>query len=129
MDVYQDRSIQELFSDLAREAGALMRQEVQLASAEMTQKATNAAKKSGLAAAGGAVLYAGFICLIAAIVIGLGTLIPLWLSALLVGLAVVSIGYVMLQTGISGIKHIDPKPQVTIRTLQENKVWAKEQLR
>jgi len=129
MDVNQDRSIPELFSDLAREAGVLMRQEVQLASAEMTQKAVEAGKKSGLAAAGGAVLFAGFLTVIAAIVFLLGQVIPMWLSALLVGLAVVSIGYVILQTGISGLKRIDPKPQATIRTLQEGKTWAKEQLR
>ena len=35
-----DRSIAELFSELSRETTALLRQEVQLAKAEMTQKAS-----------------------------------------------------------------------------------------
>lgn len=121
------RSLGELFSELANETTTLVRQEIQLARTEMTQKATQAGKDMGMIGAGGAVAYAGLLALIAALIIGLGELIPLWLSALIVGLVVVGIGYMLIQRGLTALKQIDPKPQQTIQTLQEDKEWVKEQ--
>jgi xanthine/uracil permease len=77
--------------------------------------------------AGGALAYAGLLALIAALIIGLGELIPLWLSALIVGLVVVGVGYMLIQRGLTALKQIDPKPQQTIQSLQEDKEWVKEQ--
>jgi hypothetical protein len=121
------RSLGELFSELANETTTLVRQEIQLVRTEMTQKATEAGKDVGMIGAGGALAYAGLLALIAALIIGLGELIPLWLSALIVGLVVVGIGYMLIQRGLTALKQIDPKPQQTIQTLQEDKEWVKEQ--
>jgi len=121
------RSLGELFSELANETTTLVRQEIQLARTEMTQKATQAGKDVGMIGAGGALAYAGLLALIAALIIGLGELIPLWLSALIVGLVVVGVGYMLIQRGLTALKQIDPKPQQTIQTLQEDKEWVKEQ--
>jgi hypothetical protein len=121
------RSLGELFSELANETTTLVRQEIQLVRTEMTQKATQAGKDVGMIGAGGALAYAGLLALIAALIIGLGELIPLWLSALIVGLVVVGVGYMLIQRGLTALKQIDPKPQQTIQTLQEDKEWVKEQ--
>lgn len=121
------RSLGELFSELANETTMLVRQEIQLARTEMTQKATQAGKDVGMIGAGGALAYAGLLALIAALIIGLGELIPLWLSALIVGLVVVGVGYLLIQRGLTALKQIDPKPQQTIQSLQEDKEWVKEQ--
>ncbi|HEY0736436.1 MAG TPA: phage holin family protein [Herpetosiphonaceae bacterium] len=121
------RSLGELFSELANETTTLVRQEIQLVRTEMTQKATQAGKDVGMIGAGGALAYAGLLALIAALIIGLGELIPLWLSALIVGLVVVGIGYMLIQRGLTALKQIDPKPQQTIQSLQEDKEWVKEQ--
>lgn len=121
------RSLGELFSELANETTTLVRQEIQLVRTEMTQKATQAGKDVGMIGAGGALAYAGLLALIAALIIGLGELIPLWLSALIVGLVVVGVGYLLIQRGLTALKQIDPKPQQTIQTLQEDKEWVKEQ--
>ena len=121
------RSLGELFSELASETTTLVRQEIQLAKTEMTQKATEAGKDVGMIGAGGALAYAGLLALIAAVIIGLGELIPMWLSALIVGLIVVGVGYMLIQRGLTALKQIDPKPQQTIQTLQEDKEWVKEQ--
>ena len=78
-----DRSLGELFADLAKESSVLVRQEVALAKAELTQKAGQVGKDVGFLAVGGLVLYAGLLAIIAAIIILLGTLgVPWWLSAL-----------------------------------------------
>ena len=125
-----DRSLGELFAELTRELTALVRQEAALARTELTQKAATVGKNVGFLAAGGAVAYAGFLALIAALIIALGQLgLPWWLAALIVGLVVAGIGYVLVQKGLSALKQVNLAPQQTIETLKEDKEWAKEQVR
>lgn len=124
-----DRSIGELLGDLARETTTLVRQEVRLATTEMSQKATRVGKDVGFLAIGGAVAYAGFLVLLAAVTIMLAGLMPLWLSALLVGIVVAAIGGFLVGRGMNNLKHLDLAPHETIETLHEDKRWAKEQLR
>src|SRR4030095_16241431 len=65
----EHRSLGELFAELSRETGQLVRKEVELATTEMTAKAKKAATGSGIAAAGGALVHAGLLVVLAAIVI------------------------------------------------------------
>ncbi len=124
-----ERSLGELFAELSRELTALVRQEAALARAELTEKATTAGKNVGVLAAGGAVAYAGFLALLAALIIGLGQLgVPWWLSALIVGLVVAGIGYALVQKGLKALKQLNLAPQQTIETLKEDTEWAKEQV-
>ena len=124
-----ERSIGELFGDLVQQTGTLVRQEVQLATTEMTQKATAVGKDIGALAVGGAVAYAGLLALIAAIIIGLGQLgVTWWLAALIVGVVVAGIGYFLVQKGLTALKQQSIAPQQTIQTLKEDRQWAKEQI-
>jgi len=123
-----NRSLGELFSALAADTGTLVRQEVELAKTEMTQKATRVGKDIGFLLAGGAVAYAGFLAILAAIAIGLGELgLPWWAAALLVGLVVAGIGGFLVMRGISALRQETPLPQQTIDTLKEDAEWAKAQ--
>jgi tetrahydromethanopterin S-methyltransferase subunit G len=125
-----DRSIGELFADLAKESSVLVRQEVALAKAELTQKAGKVGKDIGFLAVGGLVLYAGLLAIIAAIIIVLGTIgVPWWLSALVVGLIVAGVGYFLVQKGLDALKRENIAPRQTIETLKEDAEWAKEQVR
>lgn len=123
----EERSLGELFAELASETSTLVRQEVELAKTEMTQKATRVGRDVGAIGAGGAIAYAGFLVLLAAITLGLGELIPLWLSALIVGALVVGIGYMVVQRGLQALKRASLTPHETIQTLKEDAQWAKEQ--
>jgi hypothetical protein len=122
-----DRSIGELFAELSRETSTLVRQEVQLAKEEMSQKASRIGKDVGFLAAGGAVAYAGLLAIIAGVIFLLGLAIPLWLSALLVGIVVAAVGYFLVRKGLDALKREDLTPQETINTLKEDKEWAKDQ--
>jgi len=124
----QERPLGELFKELAGETGTLVRQEVQLASTELTAKAARAGKDAALIGAGGALAHAGLLVLLAALILGLGTLMPMWVAAVIVGVAVIGVGYALIQKGIHALKQIDPAPTQTIRTLKEDKLWVKEQL-
>jgi Putative Actinobacterial Holin-X, holin superfamily III len=125
-----ERSLGELFSDLTRDMGTLVRQEVDLARTEMTRQASKAGKDVASMAVGGAVAYAGFLAIVAAIILALGALgVPLWVSALIVGIVIAGIGYVLIQRGRDALKKVNVAPRQTVETLKEDAEWAKEQTR
>jgi len=125
----EDRSLGELFGELTRDISALARQEIQLAKVEMSQKASEAGKNVGFLAVGGAIAYAGFLAILAAIVIALAAVMPWWLSALIVGLVVAGVGAFLIQRGRQNLTNMDPTPRQTVETLKEDREWAKEQMR
>src|SRR5947208_16081410 len=100
-----ERSLGDLFSDLSREITKLVRQEITLARTELGQAASKVGRDIGFLAVGGLVLYAGFLALLAAVVIILGTVgLPWWLSALIVGLVVAGLGYSLIRRGRGALK-------------------------
>ena len=122
-------SLGDLFTELSQETTTLVRQEVQLAKAELTQSATEAARGIGMLVAGGAVAYAGLFFLLLAIVFGLieaGW--DAWLSALVVGLVVVALGAILVLRARESLKPANLAPRRTIETLKEDQEWAKEQI-
>ena len=120
-------SLGDLFADLTRELTTLVRQEIALASAELSHKASRLAENLGLLVLGAVVLYAGFLVLLAAAVIALAYVIEWWLSALIVGLLVAGVGYFLVRRGMSAIRQIDLAPRHTVATIKEDIAWAKEQ--
>jgi hypothetical protein len=122
------RPLGELFKELARDTGVLVRKEVELAKTEMAGKAKVAAKDGALIAGGAALAYYATFVLLAALVLGLATVMPLWASALLVGVVLAAGAATLAVVGIKKLKRVDPKPRETIRTLKENKLWLREQM-
>lgn len=123
------RSIGELFSELADETRTLIRQELELAKTEMTEKATRVGKDVGMMGAGGAIAYMGAYVLIAAAVIGLGHLIGYGLSALIIGLVIVGVGAMVAMKGKNDLQKASLSPDRTKETVKETKQWMKEQTR
>jgi len=124
-----ERSIGELFGDLARDTGTLVRQEVALARTEITHTAARAGRDIGVLAIGGAVAYAGFLALVAAAIIGLAAAgLDWWLAALIVGVIIAGIGAVLVQRGLGALRQEPLVPRQTIETLKDDVEWAKEQV-
>jgi len=124
-----ESSVGELFSDLTRQLSRLVREEVALASTEMSHKASTAGRGIGLLLGGGLVLYAAFLVLAAGLVLLLAQVIVPWLAAFLVALLVAGGGYLLVQAGREALKALDPAPHQTIETLKEDMTWAKAQIR
>jgi Flp pilus assembly protein TadB len=123
-----ERSFGELFSELAQETSTLVRQEVTLAKTEVTHKASTAGKHIGILAAGGAVAYAGLLAILAGVIALLNALfMPLWVAALLVGIVVGIVGYVLVRRALDALRREDFTPTETIETLKEDQRWAKDQ--
>jgi uncharacterized membrane protein len=127
MQSRDDRSLGELFSELAQETSSLVRQEVTLAKTEVSQKASRAGKHIGTLAAGGAVAYAGLLAILAGVIVLLDDVMPLWLSAILVGVVVALVGYFLVRRGLDALKREDLAPRQTMETLKEDQQWAKDQ--
>ena len=70
-DGSDNRSLGDLLAELSRETGELVRKELQLATTEMTAKARKAGVQIGIAAAGGALVHAGVLVLLAMLVMAL----------------------------------------------------------
>ena len=121
-----ERSLGELISDLTKDTTQLVRQEINLAKTEITQKATKVGKDVGMIAVGGVVAYVGLLALVAAIVCGLVAVgLAAWVAALIVGLVFGIGGGLVAFQGLSALKRVDPMPRQTMESLKEDAEWAK----
>ena len=125
----ENKSLGELFSELAAETRTLVRQEVSLAKTELTEKATFVGKNAAYAAAGGMVVLMGALPIIAGIVIALGHVIGYATSAFIVGVVLIIIGAVLTMKAIKALKSEPLAPVQTQNQLKETKQWATEQVR
>lgn len=124
-----ERGIAGLFGDLAREGTRLLRQEIALAKSEMLAKLAQIGRGAGELIAGGLILFAGFLVLLAAAVLGLSQVVPPWAAALIVGGVVLLIGLGLAVKGRRDMTAEKLAPGRTLRTLREDADWAREQMR
>jgi VIT1/CCC1 family predicted Fe2+/Mn2+ transporter len=125
----QERSIGELFGQLTQDMTLLVRQEIQLARTEMSDKLSRFTTNLVSVLTGGFVAYLGGLALVACVILALRDLanISLALSALIVGAVLAIVGYIMLQRGLKELKRVDLSPRRTVETLKDDVQWAKEQ--
>jgi len=118
----------ELFSTLSDQISQLFRQEVQLAQAEMTRKATRAGQNAAIIFIGGVVGLGAFLSLVAALILVLAQLMAAWLAALVVAVLLGVVAALLVRYGLNKLKEIDPAPRRTIETMRENKEWLTQQI-
>lgn len=123
----EEHTLGELFSELTTETRTLVRQELELAKTEMSQKAATVGKDVGLMTAGGVILYTGLLVLVAAAVIGLGYLIGYALSALIIGVLISGAGAAMALSARKDLQKTSLAPEETKKTMKETKTWIKAQ--
>ncbi|HUR99297.1 MAG TPA: phage holin family protein [Pyrinomonadaceae bacterium] len=128
MNNKDERSLGDLFSELAAETGTLVRQEVALAQAEITTKATKVGKNVGFLAVGGAVAYAAMLAILAGVIIGLSHFMPAWIAAILVGLVVGAVAFFMISSSLAELKNTNLKPEETVDSIKEDAQWLKDQV-
>lgn len=123
-----ERSIGDLFSELATETSTLIRHEISLAQAEMTEKASTVGRNVGFLAVGGAVGYAALLALLAGVILGLTNFIPAWAAALVVGIVVGIVAYILIMSAVDNLKRTHLKPEETVESIKEDAKWLKNQL-
>jgi hypothetical protein len=121
----EEPSLGELFGDLSRQITTLVRQELRLASTEVSRKASGLGRDVGVVAVGGLLAYAGLLAVIAAAIILLAQAIPWWASALAVGVIVSLGGYLLIRQGLAALRRADLAPRAAIRSIQQDLAAAK----
>ena len=124
-----ERSIANLLSDLASETMLLVRQEVALLKAELHEKFGRLGQGATALGAGVLLAYSAWLVLLAAAVLGLATVLPAWLAALIIGIVVLAVSAVLLLVGKNRFDSQALVPRRTLRTLREDEEWLKERLR
>ena len=122
----RDRPLGEIARDLMSDISLLVRQEMELAKAEMAQKGRRAVPAIGMLGAAGIVALHATGALVAFLIIALDKAMPLWLAALVVTLAYAALAGVLAVMGKQRASRIGkPVPEQTIETVKEDVRWAK----
>lgn len=121
-------TIASLLGALAKDAGQLVRQEVQLASAEMNLKVKAASRSAAIVGAGAGLSLAGLIGLMLGAIVGLQAVMPLWAACLAVGATVAFVGAALIRAGLASVGKLHPLPQRALRAVKADFGFAKGQL-
>ena len=125
-EILRERPIGEVARDLTKDLSLLVRQEAELAKAEMREKAQLLVP--GIAMFGGALVLALAVvgALTATLILVLATFLDDWLAALVAALLVGAIALALVQIGRARLKAAGkPVPEQTIETVKEDVEWAK----
>jgi uncharacterized membrane protein YqjE len=103
-----DNSVGHLVERLSAQVSELVRDEIALATAEMKRKGAQAGTGAGLGAAGAVLALLGLGALVAAAVLGLANVVAAWLSALIVGVALLVLAGAVAASGIGQLRRAAP---------------------
>ncbi len=117
-----------LLADLAGETSTLVRQEIALFKAELSEKLTRTGIGAASLAAGGVIAFSGWFALLAAAILGLSLVLAPWLSALIVGVIVIALGAGLAWFGKSRLKADALVPHRTLNSLREDQAWIRDQV-
>ncbi|MHB0775190.1 phage holin family protein [Halomonas sp. WWR20] len=115
-----DSSIGSVISSLTNDMTTLVRQEIDLAKAEMSQNMKQAMGGIAAIAVAGAVLMGGFLVLLFAAVYALSNVLAPWLAALIVGVVVMVIGFIMVQSGRKKLQAQSLMPSRTMSSVKRD---------
>jgi hypothetical protein len=122
----RSESTAELVKDLSREISQLVRHEIALAKAEMTQKGKQAGMGAGILS-GAAVLGLAVVGgSMTTLILLLDLIMPAWLAALIVTLVYAAAAAVLALRGKQRISQASPPvPEQTVESVKEDVQWAK----
>jgi uncharacterized membrane protein YqjE len=121
----REQSIGDLLKQLSQDTATLVRQEMALARAELTEQGKRAGAGAGMLGGAG---VAGLLTLgaLTATLIGvLDTAMAFWLAALIVTVIWAAIAGVLALQGRNKIKEATPPAPQTVETVKEDVRWAK----
>jgi len=124
----QDASLGTLVSQLSSQIPELIRSEIRLAQAEVTEKGKRAGIGLGAFGAAGVLGLFGFGVLLATVVLVLDLFLPAWLAALIVTVVVLAAAGVAAVFGKNKVAEASPpKPEMAIEGLKEDVATVKGQ--
>ena len=122
----RDESMGQLVKDLSQDISTLVRQELELAKVEMTQKGKEAGVGAGLLGGAGVIGLAVVGGSMVTIILILDTFMPTWLAALVTTLVYAAVGAFLAMRGRDRLKQAgSPVPERAKESVKEDIEWAK----
>jgi uncharacterized membrane protein YqjE len=116
-----DRSVGELVNQLSRQTSTLIRQELRLAQTEMQEKGKRLGTGAGMFGGAGLVALYGVGALVAAAIIGIGTLLEPWIAAVIVGVVLLAVAGILALTGRKQVERgTPPLPRQAIESAKRD---------
>jgi len=126
----RDRPTGELLRDLSDHTTTLVKQEMELAKAELQEKGKQAGLGAGMFGGAGLFGLGAFAALTACMIAALDQVMEIWLAALVVAVAYAVIAAVLAMTGKQKVKQaVPPVPEQAKDSVKEDMEWAKTQAR
>ncbi|MBA2794510.1 MAG: phage holin family protein [Thermoleophilaceae bacterium] len=124
----RERPVGELLKQLSQETTTLVRQELELAKAEMSQKGKEAGTGLGLLGGAGVSALMALIALTLCLTFLLGTFMKDWIAALIVTALWAAVAGALALQGKNKVQEAGPPvPEQTVETVKEDVQWAKTQ--
>jgi hypothetical protein len=121
-----DRPLAELMRDLSQQSTELIRQEIELAKAELRQKGKAAGIGAGAFGAAGLIALFAVGALTACLILALATAMDAWLAALIVAVVYLAAAGVAALVGKGKVQEaIPPAPEEAIESAKEDVQWTK----
>ena len=123
----EDRSVAELVREISEQVPRLVRDELRLARAEMTEKGKRAGVGAGLFGGAGVVALYGVAALLVALVLGLAEVMPAWVAALLVAVLLLIGAAVLALVGRRNVQQATPPvPEQAMESVKADVAEVKE---
>jgi uncharacterized membrane protein YqjE len=117
----EDRSVGELVQRLSNQTATLVRQELRLAQVELQEKGKRVGIGAGMFGGAGLVALYGVGALIAAAIIGIGTLLEPWIAAVIVGVVLLAVAGILALTGRKQVERgTPPLPEQAIESTKRD---------
>ncbi len=123
-----DPTLGALVHDLSQQVPDLIRSELRLAQAEMTEKGKRAGLGIGMFSAAGLLAFFGVGCVITTLILALAHALPDWLSALIVALVLFAGAGLVAMLGKREVEQaVPPAPEQAIEGVKEDIAVVKGQ--
>ena len=121
-----DRPVGELLKELSERTTTLVRQELELAKLELTEKGKKAGIGAGMFGGAGIVGFYAVGALTACLILALATAVDGWLAALIVAAVYGAVAGVLALSGKSKVKQaVPPTPEQAVDSVKEDVQWTK----
>jgi len=133
----EEEPVSDLIKDLRDETLVMMKQQIELAKEETSEKVSRTVKNTVSLVTGGLVLYTGILFLLAGltylgyvglVAAGLSSGIAMWLMPLITGVIVSIVGGVMVSKSMKTLKNTSVVPERMVNTLKEDQRWIRRKL-
>ena len=129
MGIQVQRSIPEVLQDIVGNLQEIIRSEFRLAKAELKEEASRASKPVVRFGIGLVFGFYGIGFLLLSLVHWLTTLMAVWRAALLVGAGLAVVAIALMSSSGKKLKRVNPTPDKTIRSVEENVLWTKHPIK